>query len=543
MAQRFLALFVLCCLLTPALSVANETAATKPQKSPELRYLEGLACLQQSDTGCAQVALAGLNPASPYAKILEAQIAASGQNFDSALRLLIPLQAENDLLPQAIGSLHATLALAYENQDNPLRAVEQRALAEPFLTDNAAVEANQRKLWENLAAQPREMLLEMRGESANTTIQGWVDLALAINFNERREQAIAQWRQAYPDHPVTDAVLAMIAGSNDNTRAISGSLSGKVAVLLPLETPAYAAATDAIRRGIVAAHEAQQSSAELTFYASGSGKEEMLAVYQQALVDGAQYVIGPMTRDEVNALADSTLVSVTTLALNQPEVKTAAMEKLLAFGRPVEAETRQIADIGRGLGMQSALVIYAETPLGERMANSFIAAWTESGGNIRHKASFKAESDLAALRADVAAHAADMIFLAADVDQARLVRPYLDQATPTFGMSHLYDGDPANPLNAVLNAVHFIDMPWLVDPENPAFKPYKEVSATLAPGEAQRWFAVGVDAWRLLADSAQNERQPLQGLTGNLRWQDGQPQRDLSKAQFRHGSVVAEPLP
>ena len=368
MAQRFLALLVLCCLWLPGLSHANEAAAAKAQMSPELRYLEGLTCLQQSDAGCAQVALAGLNPASPYAKILEAQLAASQQDFDSALRLLIPLQAETTLLPQAIGSLHATLALAYENQDNPLRAVEQRFLAEPFLTDNAAVEANQRKLWESLAAQPRDTLLEMRGESASSVIQGWIDLALAVHDNERREQAVAQWRLAYADHPLSDAVLAMIVASQDQTRAIPGSLSGKVAVLLPLDTEVYAAVADALRQGIVTAHQVQQSAAELTFYASGSSQEETLATYQQALVDGAQYVIGPMTRDEVNALAASTLVEVTTLVLNQPDLKTPANDKLFWFGRPLEAETRQVAEIGRELGMQSALVIYAQSPLGERMA-------------------------------------------------------------------------------------------------------------------------------------------------------------------------------
>lgn len=527
----------------PALSHANETAASKPQIAPELRYLEGLSCLQQSDAGCAQVVLAGINPASPYAKLLEAQLAVLRQDFDNALRLLIPLQAETALIPQASGSLHATLALAYENQDNPLRAIEQRALAEPFLSGNSDVEANQRKLWDTLVAQPRDTLLEMRGESPNSVIQGWVDLTLAVHSGERREPAIAQWRLAYPDHPATDAVLAAIAGSRDGARPVSASISGKVALLLPLETEAYAVAADAIRRGVVAAHQVQQSGAELIFYASGPGPEETLAVYQQALAEGAQYVIGPMTRDAVNALAGSPSIPVTTLLLNQPDIQSAAHENLFWLGRPVDAEARRIADIGRELGMQSALVIFAGTPLGERMASTFAAAWTASGGSITHRAGFASEADLAALRAAVIAHPADMIFLGASADQARLVRPYLDPATPTFGTSHLYDGEPSNPRNAALNAVHFIDMPWLVDPDDPAFEPYLEAAKALPPGEAQRWFAVGVDAWRLLTEIAQNSRQPLSGLTGELGWQDGQPQRRLLRAQFRQGGVFAEPLP
>ena len=95
---------------------ATETSkATKPpvaKKSVEARYLAGRACLQQADTPCAQVELAGMPPNSPYANLLEAQIAASQQDFDAALRLLTPLQANGSLMPQANASLHATLAQA-----------------------------------------------------------------------------------------------------------------------------------------------------------------------------------------------------------------------------------------------------------------------------------------------------------------------------------------------------------------------------------------------------------------------------------------------
>jgi len=530
-------------MMMPGQSRAAEAAATRPQATPELRYLEGLACLQQQDAGCVQVVLSGLNPASPYAKILEAQLAAARRDFDSTLRLLIPLQAETALIPQAIGSVHATLALAYENEDNPLRALEQRMLAEPFLDDNAALEANQRKSWEILSAQPREVLLEMRGESANSVVQGWVDLALAANSGGRREPAIAQWKAAYPDHPASEALLDFIAGSQDKPDAANGAINGKVAVLLPLDTAAYADAADAIRLGIMTAHEAGQSAAELTFYASGALREETLAAYQQAIDEGARYVIGPMTRDGANALAALPDAGVTTLLLNQPETRTPPNPNLFWFGRPVEAESRRIAAIGRELGMQSALVVFARTPLGERMASAFAAAWTESGGSVRHQAGFSSESDLPELRAAVLAQPADMIFLGANVDQARLVRPFLDRATPTFGTSHLYDGDPANPLNDNLNAVHFIDMPWLIEPDNASFKPYRVAAAKLPHGESQRWFALGFDAWRLLTQIAGHTAQPLSGLTGQLLWQDGQPKCNLQKAQFRGGGVLAGPLP
>lgn len=535
---------LLCGWLLPAMAAevpAADTAPARVQKSPELRYLDGLACLKKSDVPCAQVALAGINPALAYAKLLEAQIAADAQDYDSVLRLLIPLQAESGLLPQAQASLHATLALAYAAQDNPLRALEQRCLAEPYLENPQAISEFQEATWQLLAQQARDALLDMRGESSNSTIQGWVDLALALQDSANGDAAVAQWRQAYPDHPAEDALLQRIARSpaTGKATATAEALQGKVAVLLPLDEPALAAAAEALQAGLMAAQAGD--GADMEIYATGADQERALAAYQQALEEGARYVIGPMTRDEVNALAGSGLATVPTLALNQPE--TGSSPNLAWLGRPLEAESRQIAEIARQLGMQSALVVYAESPLGERMASTFAAAWTESGGSMTHKAGFSPDTDLAALRSAANTRPADMIFLAANAEQARLVRPYLDQATPTFGTSHIFDGDAGSPLNQTLNAVHFIDMPWLLEPRNPAFAALRPAAGSLPAGEAQRWFALGVDAWHILSAMAAHTRPAISGLSGNITWRDGQPQRSLTKAQFRNGGVSVEALP
>ena len=55
-------------------------------------------------------------------------------DFDRAFRLLLPLQAEASLPAEANASLHASLALAYENEADTLRGLEQRTLAENDLT-------------------------------------------------------------------------------------------------------------------------------------------------------------------------------------------------------------------------------------------------------------------------------------------------------------------------------------------------------------------------------------------------------------------------
>lgn len=539
---------MICCMLAPGASAAETgktppskpSPAAKPYKSPEERFTAGQACLKQSDIPCAQIVLAGINPTSAYAKILEAQIASDRQDFDSVLRLLLPLQAKNSLLPAALASLHATLALAYENQENALRALEQRSLADFYLDAPDAIAANQKHILQMLAALPKDTLLEMRGESADTAVQGWIDLALAIAYSEQRNLALEQWRKAYPDHAADDELLR----AQLNTMPISTgtqAISGKIALLLPLEIPAFAFAAEAVRSGFMAAKNAANSPAEIIIYPTHGIPDGMADLYRQAIAEGAQYVVGPLTRAEVAGLQGTELATVPTIALNTLEEKEAIPAKFVQFGLPVEEEAGQLARLAREKGMQTAVVAVADSALAKRMAQAFIAAWTELDGVVVLQAEFSEQSNLLDIKEQIAAEPADLIFLAADAEKARRIRPYLNQATPTFGLSHIYDGEPGNPSNGVLQSVHFIDMPWLLNPNAPRYTAYREAAAALPP-KAQRWYAVGVDAWNVLSALAENPdgKLHLLGLTGNITLRESRIQRELPLAQFRSDGIALE---
>jgi len=548
MTQRFIAFLILCCMLAPGANAADTAPATSPKlppatkvfKSPEERYIAGLECLKKTDTPCAQVALAGINPASPYAKILEAQIAAGGQDYDSVLRLLIPLQAEESLLPAALASLHATLALAYENQGNTLRAVEQRSQADAYLQTLEPRAANQKQLLDSLLALPKNALLEMRGESADTAVQGWIDLALAVAHSGQQSTALVQWRQAYPDHQADETVLGKLSAPT-SANAATQMLTGKVALLLPIDTPAFAFAAEAVRSGFIAAQKVANSPAEIVIYPTYGRKDEIAAIYRQAVAEGAQYAVGPLTRGEVAGLLEPELISVPTIALNVLDEQSAIPAKLVQFGLPVEEEAVQLAKIARAQGMQTAVIAAANTPLGKRMAQAFASEWTEQGGVVVLQAEFNEQSNLLDFKTQIASERADMIFLAANAEQARWLRPYLNQATPTFALSHIYDGNPANPGNGVLNAIHFVDMPWLLNPDDASYAAYRATSSELPPN-AQRWFAVGVDAWNILSALASNPAENIQlhGLTGTILLHGNHIQRELPLAQFRSDGIALE---
>lgn len=550
MTQRFFAFLALCCLL------ATGTASAEPQRTPtrnspsaaapqsaEAAFAAGLACLDRNDATCAQVALATLPPASSLTKIIQAGIAVQQQDFDSALRLLIPLQADSTLPPQASASLHSTLALAYENRGNALHALIQRCQAEAALTDPAAIAANQTQTWQALGELSRQALLEMRGESPNAIVQGWIDLALASRHSEQPAQAFEQWRSAYAEHPAQPLLPQLSAAPPPPPAIPAPANRSRVALLLPLEIPAFSNAAYAVQAGLLAAIEAAQAQVTIQVYPTQGDQASAAAIYQRAIADGAQYVVGPLTRGEVSALESAALVSVPTVALNTLESAQPLSAKLALFGLPVEEEARQLARIARRMGMQTASVVAADTPLATRMAEAFVAEWAAQSGSLVLQLSFPPAAPPTELMTRTVEQPADFIFLAANAEQARLVRPHLDPATPTFGLSHLYDGAAHNPQNEVLNAVHFVDMPWLIDPADPAFSAYAQAAASLPPGEAQRWFAVGVDAWRILITLDGRGAAAWRGLTGQLSLSEGRVARTLPLAQFRSDGIALAPLP
>lgn len=535
--------------MTPAVAALANPA----KKTPEASFQQGLDCLKQSDPACAQLALNSIPSHSIYAKLLAGSIAVAKNDIDQAFRLLLPLQAEPNLPPQASASLHASLALAYEEQADPLRALEQRIQLDQALfsmKDEAATLVNQQQILALLKDLPHSQLVDMRGESQSTPMQGWIDLVLALRANGGKA-ALESWHMAYPDLLVAPPLLQELnqpqaAGGPSTGAAIApvSELQGPIALILPFAVEDFYPAADAIERGFAAAQAHAKGDVAVKIYASRGNQDEITAIYQQALTEGAKYVVGPLTRNEVTALATAP-IPVPTVVLNEPEAPV-SNPRLYALGLSVDDEATQIANLARSYGMQTAIIVASDNPLGSHMANAFSEAWANEGGQIKLQAVITRMSDLEDLKAQISANPADMIFIAADAVEARAIRPYLDIATPTFALSHVYSGLPHDPLDQPLLAVRFVDMPWLLNPSNTAFSPYKTAADDLPPGKMQRWFALGVDAYSLLQEAVRHPGQTfsLQGLTGKIDvGADGAITRELAVGSFGANGIVLENTP
>jgi len=305
-----------------------------------------------------------------------------------------------------------------------------------------------------------------------------------------------------------------------------------IALILPLKSAAFGKAAEAVQQGFMAAAEQQQNGLPVRVYPCNDEKTEVLALYQQAIKAGAVSVAGPLTRNGVVAMATLPNVSVPTLALNV--VDSTRADQLYFFGLPAEQESKQIAQLATKGGLLSATIVRTNTALSKRLAQSFSDNWQRSGGIILSEIVYT--GDPAALRL-IPTDPGNMVFLAAEVDKARLLRPYISNLLPVYATSQVFSGNANNLVNYDLAEVRFIDMPWVLQADHPAVMVYPRAAAPL-PQDMERLYALGIDAYRLLQIFYQHDTinaLPLDGVTGKVSLNGHLLEREAMPAVLRQG--------
>lgn len=325
-------------------------------------------------------------------------------------------------------------------------------------------------------------------------------------------------------------------------------VTGEIALLLPLNSPAFASAAEAVRDGFKAASRTSDgSNLPIRIYPTSDQVEDIVAAYKDAVQHGARLIVGPLTRNAVSALASGDFANVPTLALNTPENEQAGSGKLYLFSLSVEAESRQVAQLAFQKGARKAVSIAAATPLAKRIQQAFMDEWQKLGGEIIGQVPLPQwKESYGTLSASLAPFQADMYFLAADSEKSMLARPYLNQGIPIYATSQSFSGKPQQYKSGGLNDVHFVDMPWLVQPDHPAVMIYPH--STYPSPEMERLYALGIDAYRLgmfLLNNPVTGNYALDGVTGKITLKEGSLLfvRESTAAQFQQGKLIPESLP
>ena len=407
----------------------------------------------------------------------------------------------------------------------------------PYLVDAQAISHNQQRVWKLLSTQTPADLIAMRGESADTTIQGWIDLSLATR-NQDVATSLSTWSNSYPDH-IASAFAKTLATTAPEPSTAPAVINGNIALILPPVHEGISERVAAFKLGLQAALSKRNMPNEIKSYTRANDLEDINTQYSLAKSEGADYAIAP--NFGIN-LTGPNPVSVVSLNANISR-KQADLS--------LQDEAHRIAEFATRNAMQNILVLTTANEPASQMLQSFVQAWqTERGFSLKIislipsavgvKGSFDL-NQLMDLKANIALQAQDMLLLAMSGPEVKNVRPYLDISMPTMSFSDINMLDSDANANIALNAIYFVDIPFLLAPNNSQFTDYREPSAALKNNELKRYFALGVDYLQILTTGLMGNDLVIEGLTGKLSLDhSGQIQRQLSVAKFTDQGVVLE---
>ena len=324
----------------------------------------------------------------------------------------------------------------------------------------------------------------------------------------------------------------------------------KLAVLLPL-SGRLATAASPVRDGLLAGYYGERRQRpEMIFHDTAGTPGGAMAAYERAIAEGADYVLGPLGRDEVAAvLADPARLPVPVLALNRADDDTPAGS--LSFAMAPEDDGIAAANHLLSQNVQRVLVLTGGDDTTRRSTDAFRRQLEAGGGQVSDLmvvVGGEAQPDMTeALRnAMLKPEGAQAVFLSLRMAEARTIAPQLVEAgyatRPRVGTSQLFaSGNPEN--DAVLDGIVFPTERW--SSGGVAGLPMASTVASTLPtarGPAARLFAFGYDAWLLtafmerLVTRADGE---LRGATGTLRLDGfGNIERTPAWATFSGGRVV-----
>lgn len=313
-----------------------------------------------------------------------------------------------------------------------------------------------------------------------------------------------------------------------------GEVVPHIALLLPLQSASFGASAEAVQQGFLTAANLKRQPLPVRVYSDFDENNNVVAVYRQAIANGARAVAGPLTRSGVSALAAEKDIPVPTLALNIVEGQPAP--QLYFFGMAVEAEARQVAHLAKQQGLHQAIIVTVRTALSQRLQAAFEEEWSGADRGILREIEFTNDP---AVFEDIADISDTMVFLAVDAEKSRLIRPYLPNKLPIYASSQIFAGNEKTLTNYDLNGIRFVDMPWLLQPDHPAVMAYPRTFPPLS-ADRERLYALGIDAFRLIqAMLAGNiaKTLPLDGVSGRLQLNGHVFQREAVFARFVEGQA------
>jgi len=482
--------------------------------------------------------------------------------------------AELDSIPQPlpredVSDLLALRARALFALNRPAAGITTALERERGLNNQDDVRANRKLIWQGLQQSAAGNADFSPPPGSSATVTGWLELGRAALTAARNpftaNEDLADWRSRYPSHPanalLTEDVLPELGVGLDYPTQIG--------LILPLSGRQQGPGV-AVRDGFLAALLQQEESKRPVINVYDSAEMGATTAYRRAIADGAQFIVGPLTKDDVTAIASSGETSVLTLALNQTGDEVSQPSLMFQFALDPEDEARQVAQRVTADGRTRGLLLLPNNEWGRRVFKAFDTEIKTLGGTIAAMRFYDPESrdystpitqllliDESRQRANSLSAAigtrlefeprrrgdAQFVFVGAQPVQGRSLRPalrfHLTDDLPVYATSDIFEPDAE--ANSDLEGVIFPDMPWVISPD--------AVSTQLRTALSKHWpvrargrgrlYAFGFDAYRLVpllkAGKFGNEHS-VPGMTGLLSVDSkGRVRRELDWAQVAGG--------
>jgi outer membrane PBP1 activator LpoA protein len=418
------------------------------------------------------------------------------------------------------------------------------------------IAARREEIFANLARLNVQQLRRAAMSGSDEEWSGWVTLVEAY---QKGRDSVLDWIANNPAHPAIEAPPAGLS------LWLTQRAPRKVAVLLPLSgrlQQAGEAVLDGLVQGMYGLYRDPTARPQLMTLDTES-EADAITAYQKAVTAGADFVIGPLTREQVQTAIQAGSRPVPQLALNRPAAAFPGdAANWAALSLSPEDEAAQIAELAFGDGRRRAMIVRPATEWGQRLEAALINRWRSLGGQLIDVAEIDSQSPAStvisetlgaadsearieaveeAFVAPVSARARrredfDVLFLLApDPATARELRPLLvfhyAGDVPVYSPASVYSGN-RQARNQDLNGLNFVETPAVLE------------AASI--DRFTRLRALGRDAVTLLDHWQQVQQStvaPVFGETGLLQRQlDGNVQRELIPTLFDGDTIRRAPL-
>jgi len=554
--------------------------------------------------------------------LLMAEIKTAQKDYAAASTLLNDIDATRLDARQQLAYYSAVIAA---NARQPSLTLVRAYIAQEPLLSNDSRQENIDGTWQAVSSMTPEQMNSLVINADENTLQGWLELQQIWTNNrtdlDKLKTGIQEWQIRYPNNPGAKLLPTQLI--NLHQINVGSASIGKIALLLPLNGQAGLFGKT-IQQGFEAARTqgsqpvaslraptesptsgdlsyltdvmpavAEQSlpaatssapanpEAEIKIYDTSSQPIDQVLV--QAQQDGATIIVGPLLKNDVDALSGVNS-PLNILALNQPE-KTQNHPNICYFALSPEDEARDAAHHIWQQNQRSPLLLVPSNALGERVAKAFTSEWQSLGGDTVLQQRLGSMSDLkrginsgsgialtgspviiannppesvtiggltiptVPVEPQMASSSGnvDAVYIVASSDEMALIKPMITMRTGSRSGAQLYassrsaQGISSGPdFRFEMEGLQYSEIP-LLSGGNPQLM-QQALSSVNNDYSLARLYAMGVDAWSLANHFAELRQSPgftLNGNTGQLSAStDCVVNRKLNWLQFNQGQVV-----